>query len=230
MKMQSDTSKLSAEKTMRQLLAEKDEVSLCSLDGTILGRADKFEAHKYPSQLHLAISVWLFNTQSEVLLQQRSDKKIVGAGWWANSVCGNVWPTETFFECALRRLRVEMGITSGIELKPLYKFAYKAYGNKTYGEHELDQVYASVYQGKVEPNPSEVGAYKWVDFEELFLKVSTIEYIAAEQSLLLTDAELKEKTSPVELEVDGKKLSIAPWTIFMLKNPKLFDGFKQVIE
>lgn len=217
------------DKTLRQLLIEKDEVSLCNLEGTILGRADKFVAHKYPSQLHLAISVWLFNFNGQVLLQKRSKKKIVGADWWANTVCGNVWPTETFYDCALRRLKVELGITSGFTLTPVYKFAYKAYGNETYGEHELDQVYVGLYEGVVAPNPDEASEYCWVDFSELFSKTSVLEYSSAGQSLLLDGKELREKTPTVFVKVGTQELKIAPWTLFMLQNPQLFDAFKKIL-
>ncbi len=217
------------DKTVRQLLIEKDEVSLCNLEGTIVGRDDKFAAHKYPSKLHLAISVWLFNSSGQVLFQKRSKKKIVGADWWANTVCGNVWPTETFYDCALRRLKVELGIITGFTLTPVYKFAYKAYGNETYGEHELDQIYVGLYEGKVAPNPDEASEYAWVDFSELFRMTSILDYISAGQSLLIDEEELRDKTLSVVIKVGPQELEIAPWTIFMLKNPQLFDAFKQVL-
>lgn len=218
---------MTADKTIRELLIEKDEVSLVNLDGTFIGPEDKYEAHTYPCKLHLAISVWLFNAEGQVLLQKRSKQKIVGADWWANTVCGNVWPTETYFDCANRRLRVELGIV-GQSVTPVYKFMYKAYGNETYGEYELDQLYVGMFTGEPQPNPEEVQEILWVDFQELFTKVSTLEYISAEESVLLQDEQLQEKTKPVLIQIGTKELQIAPWTIFMLKNTQLYDAFKQV--
>ncbi|GIK84467.1 MAG: hypothetical protein BroJett025_10890 [Patescibacteria group bacterium] len=217
-------------KTIRQLLIDKDEVSLCSFDGTVVGRADKYIAHKYPSQMHLAISVWLFNSKGQTLLQKRSKKKIVGADWWANSVCGNVWPTETYFDCAVRRLKVELGIVNGVQLIPVYKFGYKAYGNAEYGEHELDQVYIGLYEGVVQPNPEEVSEYQWVEFEKLFAQISVLEYISPENSLLIEGGELQEKTPTALVTIGEKEFQISPWTIFMLKNPILFDAYKQILK
>ena len=223
------------EKSIRQILIEKDEVSLVETDGSYIGPADKYESHKYPSKLHLAISVWLFNSKGQVLFQQRSQKKIVGAGWWANTVCGNVWPTETYFDCANRRLKFELGL-KGIEIKPVYKFSYKAYGNETYGEHEIDQVYVGLYENNltefkptISPNPDEVSDTVWIDFKKLFMRISTLEYISAEESLLLDNQGLKEKTQPVKITINGQELLIAPWTIFMLKNSKLFDAYKEIL-
>lgn len=216
------------EKTIRQILSEKDEVTLVDLEGKNIGFDDKYEAHKYPSKRHLAVSVWLFNSKGQVLFQKRSQKKIVGATWWANSACGNVWPTETFFDCVNRRLKVELGIV-GVGLQPVYKFSYKAYGNETYGEHETDQVYVGLYEEEIKPNPEEVSEILWLDFKDLFSQVSVLEYISAEESLLLNDQELKEKTQPVVLKSGEQELLVAPWTIFMLKNSNLFDAFKKTL-
>jgi isopentenyl-diphosphate Delta-isomerase len=213
---------------IRKILIEKDEVTLIDSEGNFIGPANKLEAHKYPTKLHLAISIWLFNQKGEVLLQKRSQKKIVGQGWWANSACGNVWPTETYFDCANRRLKVELGVT-GVKLKPIYKFSYKAFGNDTYGEHELDQVYISIYDGEVNPNSDEVLEIAWVNFEQLFAKVAGLTYIFPEESLILNHDDLKAKTAPVIIKLDNQEFNLAPWSIFMLKNIKLYDAYKQLI-
>lgn len=215
------------EKSIRQILIEKDEVSLVETDGKFIAPKDKYEAHKYPSKLHLAISVWLFNSRGEVLLQKRSEKKIVGANWWANTACGNVWPTETFFDCANRRLDKELGI-KGVLLKPKFKFTYKAYGNDTYGEHEIDQVYVGFLNSKIKPNPEEVNETKWVDFKELYNIFSTLEYVHPDQTLPLSKIELKQKTPPVKINIGGEEIVLAPWTAMMLKDIRLFDAFKEL--
>lgn len=218
---------MSIDKSIKQILIEKDEVTLVNSDGIFIGPKDKYEAHKHPAKLHLAISVWLLNSNGQVLFQKRSKQKIVGMGWWANTVCGNVWPTETFFDCANRRLRIELGI-SGAQIKPVYKFSYKAYGDETYGEHEIDQVYIGKYDGEVVPNPIEVEKTIWLDFTKLLTQISILDYISPEQSILLNEVELKQKTPPVLVKIDENELLIAPWTIFMLKNSKLFEEIKQL--
>lgn len=214
------------EPTIRELLMQKDEVTLVDLDGNLVGRADKYEAHKHPAQLHMAVSVWLFNENSEVLLQQRSDEKIVGAGWWGNTVCGNVWPTETYFDCAHRRLKHELGI-SGVELKPIYKFAYQAYCNEQYGENELDQVYMGKYSGVVTPNPKEVSEYAWVSFDELLTAAKLQEYTNPAQTLLQTSSQLKQITPPVELATSAGEFLIAPWTVFILQDSQFTDAVSE---
>lgn len=238
---------MTEEKSIRQILIEKDEVTLVDSNRAFIAPEDKYEAHKYPSKLHLAISVWLFNSKGQILFQQRSSKKIVGAGWWANTVCGNVWTTETYFDCANRRLKHELGIVEAT-IKPVYKFSYKAYGNETYGEHEIDQVYVGLFEDNLTgsasaisssstvlsnstifPNPDEVSDILWVDFKELFSKIALLEYVSEEESLLLDHKNLKEKTQPVKITISGKELLIAPWTIMMLKKSKLFDEYKEIL-
>ncbi len=136
-----------------------------------LGVMDKIEAHRGTGKLHRAISVFLFNVEGELLIQQRSSKKIVGAGQWANTCCGNVRPGETYLECASRRLREELGIDGRGEvplaLNVVTKFQYQVKCNEEFGEYELDTVFAGRYDGAIQPNPEEVNAIKWIDLQEL---------------------------------------------------------------
>ncbi len=217
----------------REILLQKDEVTLVTDDGKLLGRADKLEAHKHPAQLHLAASVWLFNSKKQVLFQKRSDSKIVGAGWWANTVCGNVFPVETYFDCAHRRLKHELNL-SEIKVVPVYKFTYRAYCNQQYGEHEIDQVYVGKYEGTVSPNPEEASEVLWIDFATLVEKVRLQNYISPEETLLKTSDSLKELTYPLEFPVIANSktvtLLLAPWTVMMLKDLRLQEAVDELFK
>lgn len=225
------------DKTPREILQEKDEVTLVDGNGELLGRKDKIEAHKHPVPLHLASSVWLFNTKNQVLLQKRSPKKILGSGWWANTVCGNVRPTETYYDCAHRRLKQELGITNQ-QIQPAYKFTYKAYCDPTYGEHEIDQVYLGLYSknahaaNKILFNLEEVSDIRWVDFDSLVAQTNLVQYPAPEQTLLQESQELAELTPPVSISVKSEKgdemLLLAPWAVFMLRSPQFSEAAEQL--
>lgn len=199
-----------------------EQIQLVSADDVEIGTEDKFVAHQYPVKRHRAISVWLKNKQNEVLLQQRSHTKIVGAGWWANTVCGNVWAGETYEECAVRRLKDELGIElSKEELVAGAKFEYRAYCNEKYGEHEIDQIFtASVEEVVVTPNTAEVIDTLWVDIEDLrgrvVYEVSERGYYSAKQSLLASWNELVENMHPLNLMISGKEVQVTPWTVMML--------------
>lgn len=147
-----------------------DQVILVNEDDEEIGTMDKVAAHRGSAQRHRAISVFLFNSAGELLIQQRSSQKIVGALQWANTVCGNLRPGEEYLECASRRLREELGIKcdeAGILLQPLIKFEYHVQCNAEFSEWEVDQVFGGWYEGEVLPNPDEVAQTKWISFNEI---------------------------------------------------------------
>jgi isopentenyl-diphosphate delta-isomerase len=154
-----------------------DTVVLVNELDEVVGSMDKIEAHRGDGKLHRAISVYLFRKnpqtqQVELLVQQRSNKKIVGALCWANTVCGNVWPGESYEACALRRLDVELGITSDgsgkpIELQPVEKFQYQVKCNEEFSENEMDQVFVGWFSDSPSQNPDEVVGVEWVSWDAL---------------------------------------------------------------
>lgn len=144
-----------------------DQVTLVTEDDVVIGALDKYEAHRVPAQLHRAVSVFLFRTGSqgpELLIQQRSSAKIVGALQWANTACGNVWPGEAYEQCATRRLKNELGI-SRTSLQDLYTLRYAAPCNEQYAENEIDHVFVGWYNGLVSLHPDEVAAVEWVAWD-----------------------------------------------------------------
>ena len=100
------------------------------------------------------------------MIQQRSNKKIVGAGQWANTCCGNVWPGESYEDCAYRRLAAELGITqtdlrqSG-GLQDVFTFRYQVKCNEQFSENEMDHVFVGTWNGTPDLNPEEVQACEW---------------------------------------------------------------------
>jgi len=207
-----------------------NEVLLVNLDNEPVGQMDKLKAHEHPVKLHRASSVWLINKKGQILLQERSAKKIVGAGWWANAICGNVRPTEIYYDCARRRLREEIGIIDGKvdgKIEPIYKFVYKAYCNDKYGEHEFDQVYVGSYNGEIIFNEDEVSRVAWVDFDDLVAQINFMTSIVSpEQTLLMSLKELQQKTAPCKIKINQEQLLLAPWTCMMLKDPRLSKALK----
>lgn len=152
----------------------QDQVVLVTPTDEIIGTMDKIEAHRGQAKLHRAISVFLFrrNQKSgklELLIQQRSNKKIVGALQWANTVCGNVWPDESYESCAWRRLQFELGIKpEQVEnLQPVHKFQYQVKCNEAFSEHEMDQVFVGWFDDSFQPNPDEVVTTAWINWELL---------------------------------------------------------------
>jgi len=141
-----------------------------------IGVMDKIEAHRGAGKLHRASSVFLFNGEGKLLIQQRSSKKIVGAGQWANNCCGNVRPGESYFDCAIRRLREELGIAD-TKLNVVTKFVYQTQCNEEFSEYEMDTVFVGHYDGDMRPNPDEVSEVKWIDFDDLLQQLPLVPWV-----------------------------------------------------
>lgn len=145
---------------------DQDKVILIDQDNQVVGEMDKIDAHRGKGLVHRAISVFLFDKNGRLLIQQRSSNKIVGAGQWANTVCGHVRPGESTIDCAYRRLHEELGIIN-VKIKPIHQFYYQVKCNDDFSENELDEVFVGEYDGQVIPNEKEVRGFKWVDFKDL---------------------------------------------------------------
>ncbi|KAL0744759.1 hypothetical protein Bca101_101157 [Brassica carinata] len=130
--------------------------------------------------LHRAFSVFLFNSNYELLLQQRSKAKVTFPLVWTNTCCSHPLyrDSELIEENALgvrnaaqRKLLDELGIVAEDvpveEFTPLGRMLYKAPSDGKWGEHELDYLLFIVRDVKVEPNPDEVAEIKYVSREGL---------------------------------------------------------------
>ena len=175
------------------MIKKLDQVILVNQQDEPIGVMDKTEAHRGMGRLHQAISVFLFRknkTVIELLIQQRSQQKITCAGWWANTVCGNVRPDESREQCALRRLKEELGITKA-RIKPIYKFQYQAKCDKEFSENEIDQVFVGWFDGQIQPNPAEVADYQWINWPSLLDQKITQYQFVPWFGIMLCDLKLR---------------------------------------
>lgn len=142
----------------------KEEVILVNEQDQVQGSMEKMEAHK-KGVLHRAFSVFIFNSQGEMLIQQRAFHKYHSAGLWTNACCSHPRPGETTEAAAHRRLKEEIGIT--LEIKHHHEFVYKVKFNNGLTEHEYDHVFVGNSDDSPEPNTEEVAAFKWITLDAL---------------------------------------------------------------
>ena len=128
------------------------------------GLMDKMEAHQ-KGRLHRAISVFIFNSKGEMLLQQRAATKYHSAGLWTNACCSHPFPGEEVAEAAQRRLNEEMGMD--VDLIPLFQFRYTAAFDNGLSENELDHVFYGISNAKPKPNPLEVQEWRYISIHSL---------------------------------------------------------------
>lgn len=144
----------------------------CDDKGEFLEYIPKELGHTGEGKRHLAITVLLYNSKGEVLLQRRKHR-----------VFDNIWDftasthplhkadgsDETLEEAALRALKDEYNIRS-ISLKIAGEFNYFAPYHSVQGEfceNEHDNLLIGEYNGKVKFNPEVVYEYKWVSKDEM---------------------------------------------------------------
>ncbi|KAL7667117.1 isopentenyl-diphosphate Delta-isomerase [[Candida] zeylanoides] len=147
--------------------------------------------------LHRAFSVFLFNEDGQLLLQQRADEKITFPAMWTNTCCSHPLciPTELGITetdaahhnslesavagakvAAQRKLEHELGIP--FKDSPLSHFEYltrihykspSGGDDSPWGEHEID--YILILQTKnditINASPNEVKDHRWVSQEKL---------------------------------------------------------------
>jgi isopentenyl-diphosphate delta-isomerase len=142
----------------------KQQVVLVDKNNKKIGVEEKIKAHK-ESKLHRAFSIFIFNSNGELLIQQRAKTKYHSGGLWSNTVCSHPKPNETYLQAAHRRLKEEMGFDC--KLKKLFCFIYNAGFQNGLIENEYDCVFIGKFNRKPKPNPEEVMNYKWIFIKEL---------------------------------------------------------------
>ncbi|KAK3241379.1 hypothetical protein CYMTET_48849 [Cymbomonas tetramitiformis] len=180
-------------------LMYKDECVTVDQNDEILGHDSKYACHKFiPEQpegiLHRAFSVFLFNSEGKLLLQQRAWDKITFPGVWTNTCCSHQLygysPTEVDTQediakgqspgtvrAAIRKLGHELGIDAAQLPAENFKFLTRLHycaGDATddgepngWGEHELDYILFIQANVDVEVNPEEIHDSKYVTLAEL---------------------------------------------------------------
>lgn len=143
---------------------KEEQVILVNEDDVALGQMEKLEAHE-KGLLHRAVSVFIFNSSKQLLLQQRSLSKYHSGGLWTNTCCGHPRPGETTVTAAKRRLMEEMGLDCS--LLPVFKFQYHTQLDQGLTEHELDHVFVGFSDKLPRPNPEEACAYRYAALADI---------------------------------------------------------------
>ena len=135
--------------------------------GVTIGTAEKLAAHQAPGQLHRAFSVFLFDEQGRLLLQQRALGKYHSPGVWSNTCCGHPYPGEAPFAAAARRTYEELGVSPSLLAEAgtvRYNHPDPASGLV---EQEFNHLFVGLVQTPLAPDPEEVAETAFVTAQEL---------------------------------------------------------------
>ena len=155
----------------RAVSSESEELILVDIDDNEVGYRSKADCHDGPGVLHRAFSLFLFNDNGELLLQQRSAEKRLWPGYWSNSCCSHPRRGETLSIATLRRLHDELNTAADLEY--VYQFCYQAEFNELGSENELCHVFLGKIDGAIQPNESEIADVRFVSAADMDDELAT---------------------------------------------------------
>jgi len=141
----------------------EDQVILVDINDQEIGVAEKMAAHRQGWR-HRAFSIFVLNSQGQLLLQKRAIAKYHSGGLWTNTCCSHPRPGESTIDAAYRRLQEEMGFSC--PLVEIFSFTYRAELGDLI-EHEFDHVFQGQFDGEPILNPSEAEDWQWIDLDDL---------------------------------------------------------------
>lgn len=139
--------------------------------GGALTPVEKLAAHQRGLR-HKAVSVFLIDGD-RTLIQRRALGKYHTPGLWANTCCTHPHWEEPALDCAIRRLRQELGIT-GAALTHVDQVEYRADVGGGLIEHEVVEIFRASSETPLAmtPNPDEVMDTRWLSFAELAAEIA----------------------------------------------------------
>ena len=148
------------------VINQYNEVVLVNRADVAMGTMDKIEAH-VKGLLHRAFSVFVFNSNNELLLQRRALHKYHSPGLWSNSCCSHPFLNESVELAAKRRTQEELGLE--INPKKIFDFIYKATFDNGLIEHEYDHVLIAYSDEEPKLNMEETDYYEYRDMASIQL-------------------------------------------------------------
>lgn len=141
-----------------------EQVILVDENDQPLGLMEKMEAH-HQGLLHRAFSVFIFNKESELMIQQRALTKYHSPGLWTNTCCSHPREGEETINAAHRRMMEEMGFDC--DITESFSFTYKADVGQGLTEHEFDHVFIGKYNDTPNINHEEVRDWKFMSMDKI---------------------------------------------------------------
>ncbi|AJE87176.1 MULTISPECIES: isopentenyl-diphosphate Delta-isomerase [Streptomyces] len=142
-------------------------LELVDEEGRTTGTAEKLAAHQAPGQLHRAFSVFLFDEQGRLLLQQRALGKYHSPGVWSNTCCGHPYPGESPFAAAARRTYEELGVSPSLLAEAGTVRYNHPDPDSGLVEQEFNHLFVGMVQSTLRPDPDEVAQTVFVTAAEL---------------------------------------------------------------
>ncbi|MGB0870255.1 MAG: isopentenyl-diphosphate Delta-isomerase [Flavobacteriales bacterium] len=148
-----------------------DKVILVNDSDKELGTMEKLQAHEL-GLLHRAFSLFIFNTNNELLIHKRATTKYHSGGLWTNSCCSHPRPNESTENAVIRRCFEELGMKIH-SVSHLGYIKYKANLENGLIEHEYDHIYKSISDESPKLNLDEASEYEYRSIESIKSEMQT---------------------------------------------------------
>ncbi|OGJ56584.1 isopentenyl-diphosphate delta-isomerase [Candidatus Peribacteria bacterium RIFCSPHIGHO2_01_FULL_51_9] len=154
---------------MNEKEEQQETVVLVDEADNVLGTMQKSLVHGRETPLHRGVSLFLFNKEGKLLLQQRSKHKKTWPLVWSNSICGHPALHESNIDAARRRLSYELGMTARhIEEVSPYRYTYVRSGVM---ENEICPILVGFTRDVPRPNEDEVASVRWVAWSDFLQEI-----------------------------------------------------------
>lgn len=144
---------------------DDEKLILVDEQDNVLGYENKDACHNGEGILHRAFSIFIFNSQNELLVQQRHSEKRLWGMFWSNTCCSHPRKGENYSEATVRRLKEELGLET--ELRYLFRFQYQAKFEDKGSENELCSVYVGRSDAVPQINETEIMDWKYISITDL---------------------------------------------------------------
>jgi len=144
---------------------EDEKLILVDENDNEVGYETKDVCHNGEGILHRAFSIFIFNSQNELLLQQRHSSKRLWGNFWSNTCCSHPRKGESYALATARRLEEEIGLK--VPLQYLFRFQYQAKFEDKGSENELCSVYIGHSDLPPKMNETEIMAWKYISITDL---------------------------------------------------------------
>ena len=149
-----------------QIVSFDDEkLILVDENDNVTGYENKDTCHNGEGLLHRAFSIFIFNQNNELLLQQRHSDKRLWGGFWSNTCCSHPRKGENYAEATVRRLAEELGFQA--KMQYLFRFQYHAKFEDKGSENELCSVYVGRSNEDPKINETEIKDWKYISIPDL---------------------------------------------------------------
>ncbi len=177
-------------------MQDDKQVVLINDKNEVIGTTSKLGVHNAATPLHRGFSLFLFDLDGNLLLQQRSKHKRTFPLVWANSCCGHPMLNESNIDAAKRHLKLELDIDEVKIFEVISDYRYKTEMNGIF-ENEICPVLIGFTGELPFANSDEVEDIKWIPWNEFLEEVKSgkSEYSlwAKEEALILEKNEKFQK-------------------------------------